>query len=205
MRSKIPTRSRAAGKIRWSPMRAASSLLAERKARSSKLNLLEQEVISLPSRLAVEHRATRPCCRQARQAQQAHSDHRGPRQLSEGSQNPPSGRKKSTAKLASWQRSIRCSKPTSRTPKSSARGSPSATRSIDEGKAKIAEVRADIARVGDSKGAAQQVLEIGSIGGDFSELLRAMRAQLPIPGQLERDIWERDQAHRRRAPQAASG
>ena len=35
-------------------------------------------------------------------------------------------------------------------------------------------------RVGDSKALAQQVLEIGSIGGDFSELLRAMRAQLPV-------------------------
>ena len=37
------------------------------------------------------------------------------------------------------------------------------------------------------------MLEIGSIGGDFSELLRAMRAQLPVTSQLQRSIWERDQ------------
>ena len=54
-----------------------------------------------------------------------------------------------------------------------------ATPALDEGKSKLAEIQADLARVRDSKVAAQQVLEIGSIGGEFSELLRAMRAQLP--------------------------
>ena len=46
----------------------------------------------------------------------------------------------------------------------------------------------------DSKVAAQQVLEIGSIGGEFSELLRAMRAQLPETARLQRRIADRDQA-----------
>ena len=55
-------------------------------------------------------------------------------------------------------------------------------------------MQADLVRVRDSKVAAQQVLEIGSIGGEFSELLRAMRAQLPETARLQRRIADRDQA-----------
>ena len=67
-------------------------------------------------------------------------------------------------------------------------------RALDEGKSKLAEIQADLVRVRDSKVAAQQVLEIGSIGGEFSELLRAMRAQLPETARLQRRIADRDQA-----------
>jgi potassium efflux system protein len=170
-----------------------SSLLAERKARSSKLNLLEQEVISLPSRLAattarrdlaaakldklskripiIEARVN--YLKEVESAKRQEEVDREARKLA--AQHPVLEAYVKDTEVIRQRQS-------------------NATRSIDEGKAKIAEVRADIARVGDSKGAALQVLEIGSIGGDFSELLRAMRAQLPIPGQLERNIWERDQA-----------
>ena len=80
-----------------------------------------------------------------------------------------------------------------------------ATRSIDEGKAKLAEVKAEIARVGDSKAAAQQVLEIGSIGGEFSELLRAMRAQLPVTAQLAAEHLGTRSGNRRRTSQTTAG
>jgi potassium-dependent mechanosensitive channel len=45
-----------------------------------------------------------------------------------------------------------------------------------------------------SRAAAQQVLEIGSAGGEFSEFLRTMRAQLPSEARLKRRIWDREQA-----------
>ena len=59
---------------------------------------------------------------------------------------------------------------------------------LAEMKRQLAEIQAELARVRDSKVAAQQVLEIGSIGGEFSELLRAMRAQLPETARLQRRI-----------------
>lgn len=65
---------------------------------------------------------------------------------------------------------------------------------IGRNKEQLAEAQAEIVRVRDSRAAAQQVLEIGSIGGEFSELLRAMRSQLPVTATLQRSIWDRDQA-----------
>lgn len=68
-----------------------------------------------------------------------------------------------------------------------------AARLVNENKARLVEVQAELARVSDARISAQQVLEIGSIGGEFSELLRAMRAQLPSTAGLQRSIADRSQ------------
>ncbi|MDH4982560.1 mechanosensitive ion channel domain-containing protein [Hyphomicrobium sp. D-2] len=69
-----------------------------------------------------------------------------------------------------------------------------AVRLLDQSKSRFNDIQAELARVRDSKVAAQQVLEIGSIGGEFSELLRTMRNQLPETSRLQRRIADRNQA-----------
>ncbi len=170
-----------------------AALTAERRARSAKLNLLEQELISLPARQAsatarrdlaaakLEKLTKRVPIIEARvnslketeaAKQQAAAD-REARRLS--AQHPL---------LEAYVKDTEVIR----------QREADATRLLDEGKSKLAEVQADIARVRDSKVAAQQVLEIGSIGGEFSELLRAMRAELPETARLQRRISDRDQA-----------
>ncbi|MGE0023999.1 MAG: hypothetical protein AB7S70_10260, partial [Hyphomicrobium sp.] len=170
-----------------------SSLLAERRARTSKLNLLEQELISLPARQAsstarrdlaaakleklgkripiVEARVN--YLKEAETAKQREEADREARKLAQ--QHPV---------LEAYVKDTEVIR----------QREADAERGIDTAKSILADVKSDIARVADSKTAAQQVLEIGSIGGDFSELLRAMRAQLPSTAQLARNIWDRDQA-----------
>lgn len=170
-----------------------SSLAAERRARAAKINLLEQEVISLPSRQAARTarrdliaakldklgkripiiEARLNYLKEVELARQREKAEREARKLA--AQHPVlEAYVKDTEVIRQREGDAR--------------------RSVDEGKSKLADVRADIARVADSKNAAQQVLEIGSIGGDFSELLRTMRAQLPVTAELARSIWDRDRA-----------
>ncbi|MDP1639454.1 MAG: mechanosensitive ion channel, partial [Hyphomicrobium sp.] len=170
-----------------------AALTAERRARAAKLNLLEQELISLPARQAsatarrdlaaakLDKLTKRVPIIEARvnslketeaAKQQAESD-REARRLS--AKHPV---------LEAYVKDTEVIR----------QREADATRLLDEGKSKLAEVQADIARLRDSKVAAQQVLEIGSIGGEFSELLRAMRAQLPETARLQRRIADRDQA-----------
>ena len=170
-----------------------TALTAERRARSAKLNLLEQELISLPARQAsatarrdlaatkLDKLTKRVPIIDARvntlkatelAKRQAEAD-REARRLS--AQHPV---------LEAYVKDTEVIR----------QREADATRLLDEGKSKLAEIQADIARVRDSKVAAQQVLEIGSIGGEFSELLRTMRAQLPVAAGLQRRIWDRDQA-----------
>ena len=171
--------------------RAAVS--AEKRARSARVNMLEQEVISLPARQAstsarrdltaakldklgkripmLDARVNK--LRDAEAAQKQEDVDREARRLA--AQHPV---------LEAYVRDtdvIRKRQDDTR-------------QALEDGKGRLSEIQADLARVRDSKVAAQQVLEIGSIGGEFSELLRAMRAQLPVPSRLQRRIWDRDQA-----------
>jgi potassium efflux system protein len=170
-----------------------AALNAERRARAAKLNLLEQEVISLPARQAsatarrdlaaakVEKLSKRIPIIEARvnalkdieAAKRQEEVDREARRLS--AQHPM---------LEAFVKDTEVIR----------QREADASRLVDEGKSTLAEVQADIARVRDSKVAAQQVLEIGSIGGEFSELLRAMRNQLPSTARLQRRIGDRDQA-----------
>ncbi len=170
-----------------------SSLVAERKARAAKLNLLEQEVISPALPPGGRNRRVVTWSRQSSRSSQTHSDYRGASQLSEGSGvrapegggGPRSPQARGAAPvLEAYVKDTEVVR----------QREAEARRSVDDGKSTLTEVRSEIARVADSKNAAQQVLEIGSIGGDFSELLRTMRAQLPVTAQLDRNIWDRDQA-----------
>jgi potassium efflux system protein len=170
-----------------------AALTAERRARSAKLNLLEQEVISLPAR-----QASATARRDLAAAKLDKLSKRIP--IIEARANALKEMEAAKRQEEADQEARRLSlqhpmleafvKDTEVIRQREA----DASRLVDEGKSTLAEVQADIARVRDSKVAAQQVLEIGSIGGEFSELLRAMRAQLPATARLQRRIWGRDQA-----------
>lgn len=170
-----------------------AALSAERRARTAKFNLIEQELISLPARQASAtarrdlaaaklDRLTKRIplieahlnkLKEAEAAKKQAETDREARKLS--AQHPVlEGYVKDTEVLR--------------------RREADASNQVDAGKARLADIQSDIVRVRDSKVAAQQVIEIGSIGGEFSELLRAMRAQLPVTAQLQRRISERDQA-----------
>lgn len=170
-----------------------AALSAERRARTAKFNLIEQELISLPARQASAtarrdlaaaklDRLTKRIpvieahlnkLKDAEAAKKQAETDREARKLS--AQHPVlEGYVKDTEVLRQREAD--------------------ATKQVDAGKARLADIQSDIVRVRDSRVAAQQVIEIGSIGGEFSELLRAMRAQLPIAAQLQRRISERDQA-----------
>lgn len=166
---------------------------AEQRARTAKLNLLEQELISLPARQAsatarrdltaakldkltkripiIEARLK--SLKEAEAAEKQEQLEREARRLS--AQHPV---------LEAYVKDSEAIR----------QRSEKAAQLIDENKSRLAEIQADLGRVRDSKVAAQQVLEIGSIGGEFSELLRAMRAQLPVATVMERRISDRDQA-----------
>jgi potassium efflux system protein len=170
-----------------------SVLVAERKARTAKLNMLEQELISLPARQAsatarrdlaaakLDKLAKRirvidarvNALRDAEAAKRNEEAEREARRLS--AQHPV---------LEAFVKDTEVIR----------KREGETVRSVEDGKSSLAGIKADIGRVRDSKVAAQQVLEIGSIGGEFSELLRTMRAQLPVTARLERSIWDRDQA-----------
>ena len=187
MRWKIPTRLSGGGCQSRARRCAPRGVGRRAPCTAAKLNLLEQELISLPARQASatarrdlaaakldklakripiiearvntlkEAEAAKQQAAADREAQRLSAQHPAARSLREGHGGHSPARSRCNAAL-------------------------------DEGKSKLAEVQADIARVRDSKVAAQQVLEIGSIGGEFSELLRAMRAQLPETARLQRRI-----------------
>jgi len=68
------------------------------------------------------------------------------------------------------------------------------TRSIEDAQSKLTGINAEIARVKDSLTAAQQILEIGSVGEELGEYLRVMRGQLPPISELGAEIRARDAA-----------
>jgi len=169
------------------------AVAAERRARTAKLTLLEQELISLPAR-----QASSTARRDLAAAKLGKLTKRIPiieahvNKLKEGEAAKRQADADSEARRISAQHPLLEAyvKDTEVIRQREA----DATRLLDEGKSKLVEVQSELGRVRDSKVAAQQVLEIGSVGGEFSELLRAMRAQLPDIAGLQRRIADRDQA-----------
>jgi potassium efflux system protein len=170
-----------------------TSISAERLARTAKVNLLEHEIISLPARQALiaasrdlvaakldllskripilEDRLNNLRRRDAAQRQaQAETV---TRQLA-GQHPILAAYAKATSELRERQTKI--------------------TQSIERIQAKQAEVDAEGARVSENLSAAQQIVEIGSVGSELGEFLREMREQLPVLSALRDDIRDREGA-----------
>ncbi|MCC7251825.1 mechanosensitive ion channel domain-containing protein [Hyphomicrobium sp.] len=165
---------------------------AERRARTARVHLLEQEIISLPARQAsatarrdlaaakLEKLAKRiPLIEQRVSALKEIETSKKEREAAQEAR-----------RLSAQHRVLEAYVKDTEVIRSR---EADASRLVDENKGTLANVQAELARVRDARAAAQQVLEIGSIGGEFSELLRAMRAQLPSSARLQRNIIERDQ------------
>ncbi len=170
-----------------------TSLAAERLARSAKINLLEQELISLPARQALAT-ASRDLAaakleglerqvpvlegrindlRQSDALRKQVQAEQVTRQLS-GQHPLLEDYAKATAQLRQRQTAL--------------------TRSTEQEQAAQTAINAEVARIKDSTAAAQQILEIGSVGEELGEFLREIRAQLPQLSTLRESIHERDQA-----------
>ncbi len=170
-----------------------ASMAAERLARAAKINLLEQEVISLPARqaLATANRDL-TAARLARLEQQVpplearinelrQSDALRKQAQAEQVTRQLSGQSplledyaKATALLRQKQTDL--------------------ARATEDDQATQAAISAEITRTRESTTAAQQILEIGSVGEELGEFLREMRAQLPHVAALRDTIHERDEA-----------
>jgi len=184
-----------ADKEKSSPVSEAHliSLSAERLARSTKVNLLEQEIISLPARQALMG-ASRDLIaaklellqkqvpilearlndlRQSDAAQRQAQAETVTRQLV-GQHPILEDYAKGTSELRQKQTQI--------------------TESIEHIQSEQANVDAENKRVSENLSAAQQIVEIGSVGSELGEYLREMRAQLPTLSSLREDIHDRNAA-----------
>lgn len=170
-----------------------TSLSAERLARAAKVNLLEQEIISLSSRQALvaasrdlvaarldlldkqipilENRLND--LRQSDAVQRQAQAETVTRQLA-GQHPILEDYAKATSELRQRQTKI--------------------TQAIERLQAKQAEIDAENARVSENLSAAQQIVEIGSVGAELGEYLREMRAQLPGLSALGEQIQDTDAA-----------
>lgn len=168
------------------------AIAAERRARTANVNLLEHEIISLPAR-----QAATSARRDLTAAKLEKLAKRIP--LIEARVNALRGIEAAKAQRQADQEARRLSAQhpvlesyVKDTDVIRAREA-DAVRLVNENKTKLLDVQAELARVSDARVSAQQVIEIGSIGSEFSELLRAMRSQLPSSARLQRSIAERDQ------------
>lgn len=170
-----------------------ASAAAERLAISAKVNLLEQELISLPAReaRAAASRDLAAAKLDVRQKQVPVLEARI-NELRKSDSLQKQAQADSVTRQLSGQNPIleEYAKTTSTLHQEQA----DITRSIEEAQSTLTNVNAEIARVKDSLGAAQQILEIGSVGGELGEYLRVMRAQLPPISVLRTEIFERDAA-----------
>ncbi len=182
-----------ADKEKSSPLSDArlTSLSAERMARSAKVNLLEQEIISLPARqalVAASHELVEAKLKaleqqlpilEARLNDLRQSDAVERQVQAETVTRELAGQHpilkdyaKVTSELRQKQTEI--------------------TKAIERMQAKQAEVDAENERVSENLSAAQQIVEIGSVGSELGEYLREMRAELPGLSALREDISDRD-------------
>ncbi len=170
-----------------------ASITAERLAASAKINLLEQELISLPARqtlatasrdlAAAKHDILKKQVpmleaqinelRKSDALQQQAQADSVTRQLS-GQHPILEDYAKATSALREKQADF--------------------TRSAEETQSKLTEINAEIARVKESLTSAQQILDIGSVGEELGEYLREMRAQLPLLANLSEAIHKREAA-----------
>lgn len=170
-----------------------TSLAAVRSARSARVNLLEQELISLPTRqvLATAQRDLAAAklerlerqvplleahineLRQSEAVQKQAQAEQVTRQLS-GQHPVLEAYAKATAALRQRQTEL--------------------THTIEAEQPVQTAIDADIARIRESTTAAQQILEIGRVGEELGGFLRDIRSQLPALSTLRTHIRDREQA-----------
>lgn len=170
-----------------------ASIAAERQARSAKINMLEQELISLPARQTLaEANRDMAAAKMERLEQQVpllearindlrQTDALRKQQQAEQVTRALSGQDpiledyaKATAALRQRETDL--------------------TRLTETDQAEQTTIDAEIARIRENTIAAQQILDIGSVGEELGEFLREMRAELPALSALNDRIQAREEA-----------
>ncbi len=170
-----------------------ASITAERLAISAKVNLLEQELISLPARqtLATASRDLTVAKLDILQKQVPVLETRI-NELRKSDALQKRAQADSVTRRLSGQHPIL--EEYAKTTSSLHQKQADITRSIEKAQSTLTGINAEIVRVKDSLTAAQQILEIGSVGEELGEYLREMRAQLPPVSVLRAEIGGRDAA-----------
>ena len=170
-----------------------AAIAAKRLAASAKVNLLEQELIGLPAReaLAMASRDLAAAKLDIRQKQVPVLEARI-NELRKSDALQKQAQAENVTRQLSGQHPIL--EDYAKTTSTLLQKQADITRSIEDAQSVLARTNAEIARVKDSLTAAQQILEIGSVGEELGEYLRVMRAQLPLISVLRSEIRERDAA-----------
>ncbi len=170
-----------------------ASNAAERLARAAKINLLEQEVISLPARQALTT-ASRDfaAAKLALLEQQVPTLEARINDLRQGDALRKQAQAEQVSRQLSGQSPLL--KDYAEATAQLRQKQIDLARATQEDQAAQSAIGADIARTRESMAAAQQILEIGSVGEELGEFLREMRAQLPPIAALREKIHERDEA-----------
>ena len=170
-----------------------TSLAAERLARAAKINLLEQELISLPARQALT-----TASRDLAAAKLSHLEQRVPQLEARINELRQSDALREQAQAEQVSRQLSGQSPLLKDYAEATaqlrQKQIDLARTTEEDQAALAAIKAEIARARESAAAAQQILEIGSVGEELGEFLREMRAQLPHIGVLRERIHDRDGA-----------
>ena len=170
-----------------------AAISAERLAVSAKVNLLEQELISLPAREALT-----AASRDLAAAKLDILKEQIPVLESRVNELRKSDALQKQAQADSVTRELSGKHPVlekyAKTTSSLHQTEAEITRSIESAQSTLTGVNSEISRIKDSLTAAQQILEIGSVGEELGEYLRVMRAQLPSISGLAAEIRKRDAA-----------
>lgn len=170
-----------------------TSVAAERLARAAKVNLLEQEVISLPARQALATAGRDlAAARLALLEQQVPTLEARINELRQGDALREQAEAEQVSRQLSGQSPLL--KNYAEATAHLRQKQIDLARATQEDQAAHAAISADIARARESMAAAQQILEIGSVGEELGEFLREMRAQLPPVAALREKIRSRDGA-----------
>jgi potassium efflux system protein len=170
-----------------------ASLAAERLARSAKINLLEQEVISLPARQALTT-ASRDLAatKLARLEKQVPPLEARINDLRQGDALRKQAQAEQVTRQLSGQSPL-LEDYAKATAQLRQKGTELAL-ATEADQATQAALGTEIARTRENMAAAQQILEIGTVGEELGEFLREMRAQLPPATALREQIHDREEA-----------
>jgi potassium-dependent mechanosensitive channel len=170
-----------------------AAVLAELLARAAKINQLEQEVISLPARqaLATSSRDL-TAAKLERLQQQVPPLEARINDLRQGDAFKKQAQAEQVTRQLSGQSPLL--EDYAKTTAQLLQKQTDLALATEQDQTTQTAISAEIARMRESMTAAQQILEIGTVGEELGEFLREMRAQLPVVASLRDKIHDRDAA-----------
>jgi potassium-dependent mechanosensitive channel len=170
-----------------------TALTVERMARSARINLLEQELISLPARQALAvARRNLVAAELERLQQQIPELEARINTLRQGDALRKQAQAEQVTRLLSGQDPLL--EDYAKTTAQLRQKQTELTRTVKEQQAEQVAIGAETARIRENAVAAQQILQIGTVGEELGEFLREIRAQLPVLAAMRGRIQDREEA-----------